>query len=59
MGTVLHRAEIDFRYNESTPGETIRDDSIESSRIEGCPILSHRVHWKMGHNDSFDLSNGE
>ena len=30
--------------------------------LEGCPILSNRVHWKMGHNnsiDSIDLSNGE
>ena len=34
--------------------------SMEFSAVnEGCPILSHRVHWKMGHNDSFDLSNGE
>ena len=30
--------------------------------MEGCPILSNRVYWKMGHNnsiDSIDLSNGE
>ena len=33
--------------------------AIFSNQFEGCPILSHRVHWKMGHNDSFDLSNGE
>ena len=26
---------------------------------EGCPILSHRIHWKMGHNNSSDSSNGE
>ena len=29
---------------------------------EGCPVLSNRVHWKMGHNnsiDSIELSNGE
>ena len=28
------QAQIDFRYNESTQGQTIRDDSIESSRID-------------------------
>ena len=28
-------------------------------KLESCPILSHRVHWKIGHNDLFDLSNGE
>ena len=26
--------QIDFQYNESTPGETIRVDSIESSQID-------------------------
>ena len=33
-----------------------------SGELEGCPILSNRVHWKMGHNnsiDSIDLSSGE
>ena len=32
------------------------------SVLEGCPMLSNRVHWKMGHTnsiDSIDLSNRE
>ena len=30
----LRLAQIDFQYNESTPRETIRVDSFESSRID-------------------------
>ena len=30
----LSLSQIDFQYNESTAGETIRVDSIESSRID-------------------------
>ena len=43
------------------PGHIIRlFQAFTKTGLEGCPILmSNRIHWKMGHNDSIDLSNGE
>ena len=38
-------SQIDFRHDESTTGETIRVDSIESSRIDNIfnpPCIAHR-----------------